>query len=164
MPVHDRPWGVAPGQSPHSSLGNPHQPPGISGPALSPPPTLECWPCGFRASSRLPTAVTCASRAPDLGPPRGTKSLSWWTSQTSRRFYLGGPSQVMGVEGGALFLEVSRVRPAFSHQWEGESMWGTGPNLQLFRGSVCSPVCLGCESNYQTRAALSPKHNPQTTA
>lgn len=29
--------------------------------------------------------VTCASRAPSPAPPRGTKSSSWWTSQTFRR-------------------------------------------------------------------------------
>lgn len=42
---------------------------------------------GFRAGPCLCASpvVTCASRAPSPAPPRGTKSSSWWTSQTFRR-------------------------------------------------------------------------------
>lgn len=31
-------------------------------------------------------SVTCASKAPNPGPPRGTRSSGWWTSPTSRRW------------------------------------------------------------------------------
>ena len=33
-----------------------------------------------------PPIVICASKAPSLALPRGTKSSSWWISQTSRRW------------------------------------------------------------------------------
>lgn len=56
------------------------QPPGTV-PSGSPAGLCSVHPCPLP-----PPVVTCASKAPSPAFPRGTKSSSWWTSRTSRRW------------------------------------------------------------------------------
>ena len=121
------------------------QPPGTV-PSGSPAGLCSVLPC----PPPPPPVVTCASKAPSPASPRGTKSSSWWTSRTSKRWVrrparphppVSGAEELRGHEAGGRVGSGVRLEQDEGCRLDGRT-GGVSPRGRApLLGGVCAEPC-----------------------